>query len=88
MDMLEVLREATRIAHLDHSAPDWINAFNTFPASACGFTMPSLEPGVAADLVIFRARNWTELLSRPQSDRIVLRNGVAINRSIARLRRT
>ena len=82
MDMLEVLREATRIAHLDHSAPDWINAFNTFPANACGFSVPSLEPGVAADLVICRARNWTELLSRPQSDRVVLRNGVAIDRTL------
>ena len=82
MDMLEVLREATRIAHLDHSAPDWINAFNTFPANACGFSAPSLEPGVAADLVICRARNWTELLSRPQSDRVVLRNGVAIDRTL------
>ena len=82
MDMLEVLREATRIAHLDHSAPDWINAFSTFPASACGFSAPSLEPGVVADLVICRARNWTELLSRPQSDRIVLRNGLAIDRTL------
>ena len=82
MDMLEVLREATRIAHLDHSAPDWINAFITFPASACGFSAPSLEPGVVADLVICRARNWTELLSRPQSDRIVLRNGLAIDRTL------
>jgi cytosine deaminase len=25
--------------------------------------------------VIFRGRSWTELLSRPESDRIVVRNG-------------
>ena len=31
--------------------------------------------GLPADLVLFRARNWTELLSRPQSDRIVVRAG-------------
>jgi cytosine deaminase len=34
-----------------------------------------LKPGAPADLLLFRARGMTELLSRPQSDRIVLRNG-------------
>jgi cytosine deaminase len=34
--------------------------------------------GAPADLVLFRARSFTELLSRPQMDRIVLRAGAAI----------
>lgn len=80
LDMLEVMREATRIAHLDHSGPDWSHAFVTNPAVACGFAAPSLAPGAPADLVICKARNWTELFARPQPDRIVLRNGRAINR--------
>jgi len=80
MDMLEVLREATRIAHLDHSDLDWITGFTTTPESSCGFAPTSLAPGAPADLVIFRARSWTELLSRPQSDRIVMRAGEAIPR--------
>ncbi len=82
LDMLEVLREATRIAHLDHSDPGWINAVLANPARACGFPTPSLAPGAPADLVILRARNWTEALSRPQSDRIVLRAGRAIDRQL------
>lgn len=82
MDMLEVLREATRIAHLDHADPDWIQSFSVTPAQACGFADVSLAPGAPADLVLFRARTWTELLSRPQSDRIVLRDGVAIDRTL------
>ena len=82
LDMLEVLREATRIAHLDHAAPDWVQAFIGNPAQACGFAVPSLAVGAPADLVIFRARNWSELLSRPQSDRIVLRGGRAIDRTL------
>lgn len=82
LDMLEVLREATRIAHLDHSDPDWINAFLANPARACGFDAPSLAPGAPADLIISRARNWTELFARPQSDRIVLRAGRAIDRTL------
>lgn len=82
MDMLEVLREATRIGHLDHSAPDWVHSVVSNPARACGFAAPSLAIGAPADLVIFKARDWSELLSRPQSDRIVLRDGVQIDRTL------
>jgi cytosine deaminase len=82
LDMLEVLREATRIGHLDHSAPDWVQSVLANPARACGFPAPSLSPGAPADLVIFKARSWTELFSRPQSDRIVLRAGRQIDRTI------
>lgn len=82
MDMLEVMREATRIGHLDHADPDWTHAFLTHPAAACGFAAPSLLPGAPADLVITRARTWTELFSRPQSDRIVLRAGRPIDRTL------
>ena len=82
LDMLEVLREATRIAHLDHADPDWINAFLANPACACGFNAPGLAPGTPADLVILPARTWGEAFSRPQSDRIVLRQGRAIDRTL------
>ena len=82
LDMIEVMREATRIAHLDHAALDWAQAFVTAPAHACGFAAPSLTPGAPADLVICKARSWTELFARPQSDRIVIRNGVQIDRTL------
>jgi len=82
MDMLEVMRMATRIAHLDHSDPDWALSFSTTPAQVCGFEPTSLEAGAPADLVICSARNWNELFSRPQSDRIVLRDGAPIDRTL------
>ncbi len=82
LDMLEVMREATRIAHLDHADSDWTHAFTTNPARAAGFAAPSLEIGAPADLVICRARSWTELFARPQSDRIVLRDGRPIDRTL------
>lgn len=82
MDMIEVMREATRLAHLDHSDPDWVKAFSVEPAKACGFPPSSYDRGTLADLVICNARNYTELFARPQSDRIVLRSGVAIDRSL------
>ncbi|MGB3553627.1 MAG: amidohydrolase family protein, partial [Jannaschia sp.] len=82
LDMLEVLRQATRIAHLDHSRADWIDAFSATPAGSCGFGAQGFGHGDPADLVIFNARNWTELLARPQMDRIVLRDGRAIDRTL------
>jgi cytosine deaminase len=82
LDMIEVMRQATRIAHLDHSRDDWPTAFTTQPAATCGFAARSLAPGDPADLVIFNARDWTELFARPQSDRIVLRGGHAIDRTL------
>ena len=82
LDMLEVMRMATRIAHLDHSDFDWVQSFSQIPAEVCDFPNLSLAHGTTADLVIFNARNWNELYSRPQSDRIVLRNGIAIDRTL------
>lgn len=82
LDMLEVMREATRIAHLDHSGRDWINAFLRNPARAMKLDALSLAPGAPADLVICKARNFNELMSRPQSDRIVIRQGRVIDRAL------
>jgi len=82
LDMLEVMRQATRIAHLDNSAIDWPLSFTTTPADTCRFPAQGLTPGDPADLVIFNAREWTELYARPQSDRIVLRGGQAIDRTL------
>ena len=41
-----------------------------------------ITPGAPADLIICNARDWTELFSRPQSDRVVLRNGRAIDTTL------
>ena len=39
-------------------------------------------PGLPADLVLFGARGMTELLSRPQSDRVVLRRGRVVRTTL------
>ncbi|MEL7215499.1 MAG: amidohydrolase family protein, partial [Pseudomonadota bacterium] len=82
LDMLEVVREATRIGHLDHTSTDWITAFTTNPAQACGFATPSYAPGAPADFVLLKARTWNEALARPHSDRVVIRGGRAIDRTL------
>ena len=81
MDMLEVFRETVRIAHLDHPFGDWVATVTATPAGWMG-QEGRLATGQAADLLLFRARTWNELLSRPQADRIVLRAGCAIDRSL------
>lgn len=79
LDMLEVYRMATRIAHFDHPVGDWPLAVTATPAAAMGLDgFGALDTGSAADFVVFRGRRWTELLSRPESDRIVVRDGRAI----------
>jgi cytosine deaminase len=76
LDTLEVFREATRIGHFDHPFGDWPKTVTATPADVMRLPL-SGRIGVAlpADLVLFRARNWTELLSRPQADRTVVRAG-------------
>ncbi len=83
LDMLEVFREATRIGHFDHPFGDWPGAMARTAARVIGRPDHGMiRPGGSADLVLFRARSWTELLARPQADRIVLRAGHAIDRTL------
>jgi cytosine deaminase len=41
-----------------------------------------IRTGAPADLILFRARHMTEFLSRPQADRIVLRNGKMLDAEV------
>ncbi len=82
LDALEVFREATRIAHFDHPFGDWPKAVTATPASVMGIDAGRLRVGGAADFVLFKARSWTELLSRPQSDRVVIRGGKSIDTTL------
>lgn len=76
LDMVEVFREATRILHLDHPFGDWPRAAAAAPAEAMGLAGRGvIRLGAEADLILFSARFMTELLARPQSDRVVLRAG-------------
>ena len=80
-DPVEVLTQAVRIAHLDHPFGDWPRLVTATPAkmmNADGYIAESAP----ADLVLFRARDYSELLSRSQSDRVVLRVGQPIDRTL------
>lgn len=79
LDLVEVWREAARIAHLDHPFADWPSVIAATPAGRMGVQAGTLKVGAVADLSIFTARSLNELLARPQTDRTVLRLGKAID---------
>ncbi len=86
LDGVEVFREGARILHFDHpqaQAWDWLRAITSAPATHGGFAYRGvIAEGAPADLILFRARSWTELNARPQADRIVLRAGRAIDQTL------
>jgi len=78
LDLHEVFREAVRIGHLDHPFADWVRTVTATPAAIMGLEDRGLlRPGAPADLVLFEGRSFSEVLSRPENGRLVLRNGVA-----------
>lgn len=82
-DMLEVFTQSVRIGHLDRPFGPWPQAVTQTPAQIMDLPhLGQMGQDRPADLVIFKARSFNELLSRPQSDRIVLRKGVAIDSTL------
>ncbi|MDY6781549.1 MAG: cytosine deaminase [Cyanobacteriota bacterium] len=82
-DVLEVFEQAVKIAHLDRPHEDWIASVTRTPADLMGLSnVGRFKVGLPADLVLFKARYFSELLARHQRDRVVLRNGKAIDTSL------
>ncbi len=83
LDMVEVFREAVRIAHFDHPFGNWPATVARGAAQIVGRPDRGvIAAGGPADLVLFRARTFTELNARPQADRTVLRAGKPIDRTL------
>jgi len=84
LDMMEVYRMATRTVHFDHPVADWPKTVLANPAKAIGLddSYGKLAEGGPADFVICEGRSWTEVLSRPESGRIVVRDGAVIDRAL------
>jgi cytosine/creatinine deaminase len=82
-DVLEVFEQAVRIAHVDTPYSNWIDSVTKTPADLMGLPeLGRISLGLPADLIIFKARYFSELLSRSQRDRIVLRNGKSIDTTL------
>jgi len=82
-DVLEVFTQAVRIAHLDMPYGDWPCAVTKTSADLIGLpNVGRIDVGLPADLILFKGRSFSELLSRSQCDRIVLRNGQPIDTTL------
>jgi cytosine deaminase len=80
LDMLDTYRLATRVLQLDHPVDDWPAAISVTPAKIMDMRERGpLAQGRAADFILFNGRSFSELLSRAQSDRIVIRAGMPIS---------
>ena len=72
-DMLEVFTQAVRITHIDLPMGTWPRSVTATPIEVMDLAGPGLiEVGQPADLVLSTGRGYSELLARPQSDRVVL----------------
>ena len=79
-DVLEVFEQAVKIAHLDTPYGNWIASVTKNPAKLMGLKdIGKIIPGNTAELIIFPARYLSELLSRSQHNRMVLRQGQEIS---------
>ena len=82
-DGLQVFSLSVKIAHLDQPYGSWCRAITSTPADLMGLpTVGRIGVGQPADLVLFKARRYSELLSRTQHDRVVLRSGKAIDTTL------
>jgi cytosine deaminase len=87
-DMLDTFTQSVKILQLDHPIDDWIAAATTTPAAIMGLAdRGRVRSGLPADLIVVRARTYSELLSRAQADRVVLRAGRAIDTTLPDYRR-
>ncbi|HTV35705.1 MAG TPA: cytosine deaminase [Xanthobacteraceae bacterium] len=78
-DVLDTFRQAVRIAHLDHPLAGAPALVSTIPASIGKFTDHArIATGAPARLIVLNARTINEIVCRPQSDRVVIREGKRI----------
>ena len=78
-DVVDTFRQAVRILHLDHPVTGAPALVGATPARIGGFVGHGrMAVGAPARFIVFNARTINEILSRPHSDRIVVRDGERI----------
>ena len=79
-DVVDTFRQAVRILHLDHPLSAAPALVGTTPSPIGAFDGHGrLTVGAPARLIVFNARTINEIVSRPQSDRVVIREGGKIS---------
>lgn len=82
-DMLDTWRQGVRILHLDHPFGDATALCGPAPAAIMGLEAAGrLAVGGPADLMVLAARSMDEVMARPQADRVVVRAGRRLTRTL------
>lgn len=75
-DVVDTFRQAVRILHMDHPLTGAAALVATSPSLIGKLEQHGrLVPGAPARLIVFNARTINEIVCRPQSDRVVIRDG-------------
>jgi cytosine deaminase len=78
-DVLDTFRQAVRIAHLDHPLTGVPAIVAATPAAFGKFAGHGrIAEGAPARLIVLNARTINEIVSRPQSDRVVIDRGARL----------
>jgi cytosine deaminase len=78
-DLMAVLAIAILVGHLDQPWTDWPSAITKTPADLMRLPdIGRLRVGSSADLVIFPARRYSELLAHPDNERVLIRAGIYV----------
>jgi cytosine/creatinine deaminase len=79
-DVVDTFRQAVRILHFDHPVTGAPALVGSTPGAVGGFGgHGKIAVGAPAHLIVFNARTINEITSRPQSDRVVIRDGEKIS---------
>ena len=82
-DVLDTFRQAVRILHLDHPVMDMPSLVSATPGAMGKFVGHGrIGVGAPARLIVFNARTINEIISRPQSDRVVLERGERLDAKV------
>ncbi len=82
-DMMDTLRHAVRIMHLDHPFADMATLATRASATIMNLSdHGTLRAGAPANLILLNARSINELMCRPQHDRLVIRRGRPLGREV------
>jgi cytosine deaminase len=81
-DMLDTWRQSVRILHLDHPYADAPALAGPTPSAIMGIDAGMIGVGRAADLMILEAWSLDQVIARPHTDRVILRNGIFANSAL------
>ncbi len=79
-DLVDVFRDAVRIAHLDYPFAGWVEAVSATPAALMGLEgRGRIAPGSPADMIIFGETSTIGVLATPGRRRVVVRSGRSLD---------